>query len=225
MRSRSRSAAKGETVTEGLDGLRERLAEYAELGARFAKWRATYTITDELPVALRDRRQRARARALRRALPGSRASCRSSSPRCCMDGDHTIERSCRRDRRRAPRRSTTSCSSSTSTSRARCSSRTWCSRATTCKQQASDAEIAERTVRVLPLERARGGARDRVPVRWSVRRAGHRAAQRDEQAGPAPVAAVVLVRARTAGAGAQGVEGRGGERRRRPGRRSRTAPR
>src|SRR5262245_6439123 len=34
--------SEGETVTEGLDGLRERLAEYAELGARFAKWRATY---------------------------------------------------------------------------------------------------------------------------------------------------------------------------------------
>src|SRR5215510_5053738 len=34
----------GETVTEGLDGLRERLAEYKGLGARFAKWRATYSI-------------------------------------------------------------------------------------------------------------------------------------------------------------------------------------
>src|SRR4051812_40561119 len=41
--------APGETVTEGLDGLRERLAEYRELGARFAKWRATYSISDELP--------------------------------------------------------------------------------------------------------------------------------------------------------------------------------
>src|SRR5215470_15839059 len=36
--------SSGETVTEGLDGLRERLAEYKELGARFAKWRATYSI-------------------------------------------------------------------------------------------------------------------------------------------------------------------------------------
>src|SRR5437899_8239358 len=41
--------AEGETITEGLDGLRERLAEYRGLGARFAKWRATYSITDELP--------------------------------------------------------------------------------------------------------------------------------------------------------------------------------
>jgi fructose-bisphosphate aldolase class I len=39
-----------ETITEGLDGLRERLAEYRELGARFAKWRATYTIGDDLPT-------------------------------------------------------------------------------------------------------------------------------------------------------------------------------
>src|SRR5262245_37491548 len=36
--------SEGETVTEGLDGLRERLAEYKSLGARFAKWRATYSI-------------------------------------------------------------------------------------------------------------------------------------------------------------------------------------
>src|SRR5437899_13107054 len=41
--------APGETITEGLDGLRARLEEYRELGARFAKWRATYTIADELP--------------------------------------------------------------------------------------------------------------------------------------------------------------------------------
>ncbi len=39
----------GETVTEGLDGLRERLAEYYGLGARFAKWRAVISISDGLP--------------------------------------------------------------------------------------------------------------------------------------------------------------------------------
>src|SRR5207248_7331594 len=41
--------AEGETVTEGLDGLRERLQEYRELGARFAKWRATYSIDANRP--------------------------------------------------------------------------------------------------------------------------------------------------------------------------------
>jgi len=39
----------GEKVTEGLDGLRERLAEYVELGARFCKWRAVITIGDDIP--------------------------------------------------------------------------------------------------------------------------------------------------------------------------------
>ena len=69
------AGADGETVTEGLDGLRERLAEYHSLGARFAKWRATYTITANPmapPECVLHRRERARAGALRRAVPGSR---------------------------------------------------------------------------------------------------------------------------------------------------------
>src|SRR5437764_6857581 len=41
--------SKDETITEGLDGLRERLVEYRGLGARFAKWRATYTPTQGRP--------------------------------------------------------------------------------------------------------------------------------------------------------------------------------
>src|SRR5262245_13917112 len=44
------AGAPGEQVTEGLDGLRERLAEYAGLGARFAKWRAIITIGSGLPT-------------------------------------------------------------------------------------------------------------------------------------------------------------------------------
>src|SRR5690606_349651 len=40
----------GETITEGLDGLRERLAEYYQLGARFAKWRAVIAVSDVLPT-------------------------------------------------------------------------------------------------------------------------------------------------------------------------------
>ncbi|HEY7055527.1 MAG TPA: class I fructose-bisphosphate aldolase, partial [Vicinamibacterales bacterium] len=41
--------APGETITEGLDGLRDRLAEYRGMGARFAKWRAVIHIADDLP--------------------------------------------------------------------------------------------------------------------------------------------------------------------------------
>src|SRR6516225_9385459 len=41
--------APGEKITQGLDGLRERMAEYRDLGARFAKWRAVITIGDGIP--------------------------------------------------------------------------------------------------------------------------------------------------------------------------------
>src|SRR4029078_2230387 len=46
--ARPLTLAEGETISEGLDGLRDRLTDYRGLGARFAKWRATYSITDEL---------------------------------------------------------------------------------------------------------------------------------------------------------------------------------
>src|SRR6478672_1667475 len=47
--AKSLALTDDETITEGLDGLRERLAEYRELGARFAKWRATYSIAVDKP--------------------------------------------------------------------------------------------------------------------------------------------------------------------------------
>jgi fructose-bisphosphate aldolase class I len=47
--TRRMAGSTGEAVTEGLDGLRERLAEYRELGARFAKWRAVFAVSDTLP--------------------------------------------------------------------------------------------------------------------------------------------------------------------------------
>ena len=60
----------GELVTEGLDGLRERLAEYYELGARFAKWRARDHDRRRHPDRRLRSRERPRAGALRGALPG-----------------------------------------------------------------------------------------------------------------------------------------------------------
>jgi fructose-bisphosphate aldolase, class I len=84
--------AAGETITEGLDGLRERLAAFKELGARFAKWRATYSITDVLPSALC---VDANAHALARyaALCQEAGIVPIVEPEVLMDGDHTIERS------------------------------------------------------------------------------------------------------------------------------------
>ncbi len=81
----------GEKVTEGLDGLRERLAEYAKLGARFAKWRAVITIADGLPTSYC---VEANAHALARyaALCQEAGMVPIVEPEVLMDGPHTIER-------------------------------------------------------------------------------------------------------------------------------------
>ncbi len=82
----------GETVTEGLDGLRERLADYRELGARFAKWRAVIVVGDELPT-------RTCIAANAHALARYAALCQEAGivpivePEVLMDGDHPIDRS------------------------------------------------------------------------------------------------------------------------------------
>ena len=81
----------GEKVTEGLDGLRERLAEYVELGAKFAKWRAVITIGDGLPT---DYCIAANAHALARyaALCQEAGIVPIVEPEVLMDGPHTLER-------------------------------------------------------------------------------------------------------------------------------------
>jgi fructose-bisphosphate aldolase, class I len=85
-------AAEGETVTEGLDGLRDRLAEYRGLGARFAKWRATYTITDELPSQYAiDVNAGALARYA--ALCQEAGIVPIVEPEVLMEGGHTLGRS------------------------------------------------------------------------------------------------------------------------------------
>jgi len=81
----------GETVTEGLDGLRDRLAEYRELGAKFAKWRAVINIGDGLPS---DYCLRANAHALARyaALCQEAGIVPVVEPEVLMDGAHSIGR-------------------------------------------------------------------------------------------------------------------------------------
>ena len=84
--------AEGETVTEGLDGLRERLNEYRELGARFTKWRAVITIGQGIPS---EYCLWANAHALARygALSQEAGLVPIIEPEVLMDGDHSIERS------------------------------------------------------------------------------------------------------------------------------------
>ncbi len=85
-------AADGETITEGLDGLRDRFAEYHLLGARFAKWRATYTISDELPSRYAiDVNADALARYA--ALAQEAGIVPIVEPEVYMEGAHTIQRS------------------------------------------------------------------------------------------------------------------------------------
>lgn len=81
----------GEKITEGLDGLRGRLKEYAEMGARFAKWRAVITLGDRIP-------SRGCIEANAHALARYAALCQESGvvpivePEVLMTGDHTLER-------------------------------------------------------------------------------------------------------------------------------------
>src|SRR5450755_996263 len=81
----------GETITEGLDGLRERLAEYCKLGAKFAKWRAVIDIGSGIP-------SRYAIDANAEALARYASLCQEAGivpivePEVLMDGAHTLER-------------------------------------------------------------------------------------------------------------------------------------
>jgi fructose-bisphosphate aldolase class I len=81
----------GEKVTEGLDGLRKRLAEYSQMGARFAKWRAVIAIGDSIP-------SRGCIEANAHALSRYAALCQEAGlvpvvePEVLMDGEHDLER-------------------------------------------------------------------------------------------------------------------------------------
>ena len=80
-----------EKITEGLDGLRERLAEYAQMGARFAKWRAVISIGDGIP-------SQGCIEANAHALARYAALCQEAGlvpvvePEVLMEGDHTLKR-------------------------------------------------------------------------------------------------------------------------------------
>jgi fructose-bisphosphate aldolase class I len=81
----------GEKITEGLDGLRDRLAEYSRMGARFAKWRAVIAVGDDIP-------SRGCIEANAHALARYAALCQEAGlvpvvePEVLMQGDHTLDR-------------------------------------------------------------------------------------------------------------------------------------
>jgi len=89
--AKSLAGSPNETVTEGLDGLRDRLREYHDMGARFAKWRAVIPVTDSRPSS-------ACVSANVHALARYASLCQEQElvpivePGVLMDGSHTIER-------------------------------------------------------------------------------------------------------------------------------------
>ena len=83
----------GEKIAEGLDGLRDRLKEYAQMGARFAKWRAVIAVGDGIP-------SRSCIEANAHALARYAALCQEAGlvpivePEVLMDGEHSLKRCC-----------------------------------------------------------------------------------------------------------------------------------
>ena len=113
----------GDKIAEGLDGLRERLAEYKQLGAQFAKWRAVIEIdARDIPSAF-GIRANAHGLALCRALPEADL-VPIVEPEVLMDGAHGIER-CEAVTTQVLERCSPSLTPTAWRSTACCSSRTW----------------------------------------------------------------------------------------------------
>ena len=85
------AGSNDETVTEGLDGLRERLKEYYGLGARFTKWRAVFKISNKFPTA-QSIKSNAHALARYAALVQEAKMVPIIEPEVLMDGDHDIDK-------------------------------------------------------------------------------------------------------------------------------------
>ena len=203
------AGAPGEQVTEGLDGLRERLAEYAALGARFAKWRAVIAIGPGLPT---DRAIEANAHALARyaALCQEAGVVPIVEPEVLMDGDHTIERCFEVTEAtleavfHALREQGVALEGMLLKPNMVLSGKE-------CARQAGIPEVAAATVALSPARGPGGGAGRGVPLRRPERGAGHRPPERDERARDVPsVGPQLLLRARAPGIGAPGVAGGSG---------------
>ena len=217
------AGAPGELVTDGLDGLRQRLVEYRELGAKFAKWRAVIDIGAGIPTQYCiDVNAHALARYA--ALCQDEGIVPIVEPEVLMDGDHSQER----------------CYEVTTQTLHTVFEQLYDQR---CEleglllkpnmvvpgQEARGRQGRAGTGRrrddpLLPPHGARRGARHPVPVRWPERRRGDREPRRDQQEASAPVGGVLLVRPRPPGRGAARLAGSGRQRRAKARRRTSTAP-
>ncbi len=191
----------GETITEGLDGLRERLAEYYKLGAKFAKWRAVIDIGSGIPTAYAID---ANAEALARyaALCQEAGIVPIVEPEVLMDGGHPLER----------------CEEVTNVVLDSVFAHLFAARVflegmmlkpnmvvpgKKCAQKASPEQVAEATRAHLEASGACGRARHRIFVGRPESHRGDPAFEPDECGGPAAVGADVQLRTRSAGKRAQ----------------------
>ncbi len=136
-----------EKVTEGLDGLDKRMAEYFKLGARFAKWRAVITIGDGIP-------SHTCIYANAHALARYAAACQAASivpmiePEVLLDGNHTIER-CEEVTEATLRATFAALAAYNVSSEHTILKASMVVSGNACSRQAGVAEVAERTLRVL----------------------------------------------------------------------------
>ena len=195
--------APGEKVTEGLDGLRERLAEYRELGARFTKWRAVLTIGPGLPS---DYCLSVNAGALARfaALSQEAGLVPIVEPEVLADGDHTLEQAYE-----ATLRTQRAVFAELAAQRVSLEHMLLKPNMVMAGLQhprhASVEEVAAATVRVPPHHRPAGRAGRRLPVRRPDAGRGDRPPRRDERRRAAPVGAHLLVLAGDPGPGPRDV--------------------
>ncbi len=137
----------GEKVTEGLDGLDKRMAEYFKLGARFAKWRAVITIGEDMP-------SHTCIYANAHALARYAAACQAASivpmiePEVLLDGNHTIER-CEEVTESTLRATFAALAAYNVSSEHTILKASMVVSGNACVTQAGVAEVAERTLRVL----------------------------------------------------------------------------
>jgi fructose-bisphosphate aldolase class I len=192
------AGAPDEKITEGLDGLRERIAEYRGLGARFAKWRAVITIGDGIPSDLcLDANAHALARYAAICVEGGIVPI--VEPEVLMDGAHTIER-CYEVTERTLRRLYAELYASRVPLEQTILKPNMVLSGTECARQAGVREVAEQTLRC-----PGGRARDRLPVGRPERRGRDGAPERDEPDRRRALGALVLLRARAPGRAAQGL--------------------
>ena len=208
----------GETITEGLDGLRDKLAEYYKLGARFAKWRGVISISYGLP-SWGAVKQNAQALARYAALCQEAGIVPIVEPEVLMDGepgDHSIGR-CHEVTEWVLR----TVFNELHDARVRLEGMVLKPNMVIDGKKArtaSQEEVAEKTLRVPEGNSPHRCPRHSLPFRRPVGRGSDGASFSDERRRSAALEAHLLVRPGAAGSSHQGLERQGGERCRRPAR-------